>query len=333
MQNANSNNNTNALNVISLFDGHGCGWQALKNNGHQLGFCWGVEIDKYPRAICQKNHPEVRHHDDVRTFTRANHGWGFKFDLVMGGSPCQDLSVASPDRKGLDGERSGLFWEFVRIVEEFKPKYFFLENVVMKQDQADIISQALGVQPITINSKKFSAQARTRMYWTNIPLETVPEADSPIVLQDILEDGYVTDRAKALCIDANYFKGGNLKQYFEKHRRQLAFSADGLCHIGDADLNGLEVIRRVYHPAGKAPTLTTMQGGHREPKVITSDTTWRKLTPLECLRLSGLPDDYADGVTVEDHHGKQRPISNSRVYKACGNGWEVNTVTWLFQNI
>tara|TARA_R110001632_G_scaffold58941_2_gene143443 strand:- start:125 stop:853 length:729 start_codon:yes stop_codon:yes gene_type:complete len=112
-----------------------------------------------------------------------------------------------------------------------------------------------------------SAQNRYRLYWTNIPFE-IPE-DKGIVLADILEDG-MTDRVKAHCLDANYYKGGNLKSYFEKHRRQLVFSTDGLCHVGDADLKGHDAIKRVYHPDGKSPTLTTMQGGHREPKVLIS---------------------------------------------------------------
>tara|TARA_R110002153_G_scaffold171510_1_gene324347 strand:- start:75 stop:1049 length:975 start_codon:yes stop_codon:yes gene_type:complete len=136
----------------------------------------------------------------------------------------------------------------------------------MKKEFQAVITKDLGVEPIMINSSLLSAQNRVRLYWTNIPNVTQPN-DLGIVLKDIIEDG-VTDRTKSHCLDANYFKGGNLKSYFEKHRRQLIFSKDGLCHVGDADLKGNDSIKRVYHPDGKSPTLTTMQGGHREPKVL-----------------------------------------------------------------
>ena len=105
------------------------------------------------------------------------------------------------------------------------------------------------------------------VYWTNIPLNELP-ADKGIILNDILESGF-TDRDKAHCIDANYFKGGNLKSYFQKNRRQLVAECDsGLIHVGMADLNGHDILKRVYHPAGKAPTLNTCSGGHREPKIL-----------------------------------------------------------------
>jgi site-specific DNA-cytosine methylase len=136
----------------------------------------------------------------------------------------------------------------------------------MKKEFQAIITKDLGVEPIMINSSLLSAQNRVRLYWTNIPNVSQPN-DLGIVLKDIIEDG-VTDRTKSHCLDANYFKGGNLKSYFEKHRRQLIFSKDGLCHVGDADLKGNDSIKRVYHPDGKSPTLTTMQGGHREPKIV-----------------------------------------------------------------
>ena len=120
----------------------------------------------------------------------------------------------------------------------------------------------------------------------------------------------------------NYFKGGNLKSYFEKHRRQLVFSPNGLCHVGDADLKGNQSIKRVYHPEGKAPTLTTMGGGHREPKVIdVKDMTWRKLTPLECERLQTVPDGYTEGV------------SNTQRYKMLGNGFTVDVIAHILSNL
>ena len=211
----------------------------------------------------------------------------------------------------------------MRILKELKeinPDIkFLLENVRMKAENQDTISNVLGVEPILINSAKLSAQNRQRLYWTNIEGVRQP-ADQGIMLKDILEHG-VTDREKSHCIDANYFKGGNLKSYFEKHRRQLVFSKDGLCHVGDADIKGIDSLKRVYHAEGKAPTLTTMQGGHRQPKIFQEPYNWRKLTPLECERLQGFPDNYTEGV------------SNTQRYKMLGNGFQVDTISFILDHI
>ena len=188
----------------------------------------------------------------------------------------------------------------------------------MKQESQDIITRYMGVDPVMINSSTVSAQNRKRLYWTNIPFD-VP-TDKNILLKDILEDG-VTDRDKSHCIDANYFKGGNLKSYFEKHRRQLVFSTDGMCHVGDADFKGHDAIKRVYHPEGKAPTLTTMQGGHREPKTYIPPMSWRKLTPLECERLQTVPEGYTNHV------------SNTQRYKMLGNGWTIDVIAAIMKGI
>jgi DNA-cytosine methyltransferase len=284
----------------------------------------------------------------------------------MGGSPCQGFSFAGKNLN-FEDPRSKLFFDFVRVLKILKPKYFLLENVRMKKESQDVISEYLGVEPIAINSNLVSAQNRHRLYWTNIPF-SIPH-DKGIVLADILENG-VTDREKSHCLDANYFKGGNLKSYFEKHRRQLVFnnkggairgrydkdgkikqqlelrsddktnslttvqkdnvvvrvpelkSAFGACiQVGEADLKGHDIIKRVYSPKGKAPTLTTMGGGHREPKVIVDELTWRKLTPLECERLQTVPDGYTEGV------------SNTQRYKMLGNGWTVDVVAHILKGI
>jgi len=303
-------------NVLSLFDGISCGRVALQRAGIEFDTYYSSEIDKYAIQIAQKNHPNTVQLGDILGWKE----WDLEnVDLIIGGSPCQGFSLAG---KGLNFEdpRSKLFFEFVDIVNHFRPKYFLLENVVMRQDIQDAITALLGVEPIRINSGLVSAQNRVRLYWTNIPNVKQPK-DKGIVLKDILEiDGYV-DRDKSHCLDANYFKGGNLKSYFEKHRRQLVFSDDGLCHVGDADLKGHDAIKRVYHPDGKSPTLQTSSGGNRESKIATSETTWRKLTPMECERLQTLPDNYTEGV------------SNTQRYKALGNGWTVDIISHIFANI
>jgi DNA-cytosine methyltransferase len=278
-----------------------------------------------------------------------------KIDLLIGGSPCQGFSFAGK-QLNFDDPRSQLFFEYVRLLKALKPKYFLLENVRMKKESMDVITEALGVEPVAINSNLVSAQNRHRLYWTNIPMDGIPE-DRGIVLSDILEDG-CTDRDKSHCIDANYFKGGNLKSYFEKHRRQLVFSGDGLAHVGDAaeyDHYKNSQIKRVYHPDGKAPTLLASAGGNSEPKILqkgrgwnkgglkaqngktptlstsswqhnnhlTYDEglTWRKLTPLECERLQTVPEGYT------------AHVSNTQRYRMLGNGWTVDVIKHIFEGV
>ena len=303
-------------NVLGLFDGISCGRVALQRAGVEFDTYYASEIDKYAIQISQKNHPDNIQLGDIRNWCE----WDLEdVDLIIGGSPCQGFSIAG-NKLNFDDERSKLFFDFVDIVNHFKPKYFMLENVVMRKDIQDAISSLLGVEPIRINSGLVSAQNRVRLYWTNIPNIKQPK-DRGIVLKDILEiDGYV-GKDKSHCLDTNYFKGGKLKSYFEKHRRQLVFSDDGLCHVGDADLKGHDAIKRVYHPDGKSPTLQTSSGGNREPKIATSETTWRKLTPMECERLQNLPDNYTEGV------------SNTQRYKTLGNGWTVDVIAHIFANV
>jgi len=306
------------MKVLSLFDGMSCGQIALQRLGIDVEKYVASEIDKYAISVAKKNFPNMIHVGDVRDVKVTEH-----FDLIMFGSPCQGFSFAG-NNLNFDDPRSKLFFEAVRILEEAKainPNVkFLMENVRMKKDSEQVITDLLGVEPIAINSRIFSAQSRYRLYWTNLEVGEIPK-DKGIVLKDILEDDYITDRDKSHCIDANYFKGGNLKSYFEKHRRQLVFSKDGLCHVGDADLKGHDAIKRVYHSEGKSPTVTTMGGGHREPKVFEEPKAWRKLTPLECERLQTVPDNYTNHV------------SNTQRYKMIGNGWTIDTICHLLGSL
>ena len=303
------------MNVLSVFDGMSCGRIALDRLGVPINNYYASEIDKYAMQIAKKNFPDTKHVGDITKVRSRDLG---HVDLLIGGSPCQGFSFAGK-RLNFDDPRSKLFFEYVRMLQEIKPRYFLLENVKMKKESEDVITEMLGVEPIEINSNLVSAQNRRRLYWTNIPQDGLPE-DRGIKLKDILEDG-VVDRDKSHCLDANYFKGGNLKSYFEKHRRQLVFSEDGLCQVGEANVNGHDILKRVYHPEGKAPTLNTMNGGNREPKVLVGDTKWRKLTPLECERLQTVPEGYTEGV------------SNTQRYKMLGNGWTVDVICHLLNGI
>ena len=354
------------MNVLSLFDGMSCGQIALDQLGIPVGKYYAAEIDEYAITVTKKNYPNTIHLGDV---TKVDGTKLDKIDLLIGGSPCQGFSFAGK-QLNFNDPRSALFFEYVRLLKECKPKYFMLENVRMKQEFQDIISSYLGVEPVMINSSLLSAQNRVRLYWTNIPNVTQPQ-DAGIVLKDILEDGIV-DRDKAHCLDANYFKGGNLKSYFEKHRRQLVFSKDGLCHVGDADIKGNDSIKRVYHPDGKSPTLTTMQGGHREPKVLcgafrgryydkegkrvdhkqkVAGLTKQTLEIREDGKTNTLTTVQKDNVvtvngmyyrkltplecerlqTVPD--GYTEGVSNTQRYKMLGNGWTVAVIKHIFKGI
>jgi len=273
------------VNVLSLFDGMSCGRLALERAGFPVTNYFASEIDKYAIQVAKANFPDTVHLGDVtelqthdgRLFVHdeqwqtLNKGaYKRKIDLLIGGSPCQGFSFAGK-QLNFDDPRSKLFFEFVRLLKALKPKYFLLENVNMKKEYQDVISDLLGCKPVDINSNRVSAQNRRRLYWTNIPVRSMPE-NKHVYLKDILEDGF-TDREKSHCIDANYFKGGNLKSYFEKHRRQLVFDFDdptatGLQLAGEADLKGHGYNRRVYHPDGKAPSLCAASGGNLEPKIL-----------------------------------------------------------------
>lgn len=307
------------MNVLSLFDGMSCGQIALKNLGIKIDNYYASEIDKWAIQIAKKNHPDMIHIGDVRSVQASDLP---QIDLILAGSPCQDLSLAGKGA-GLDGERSGLFYEFVRLLVELKPKYFLLENVRMKAEYKDHISELLGVEPIEINSALVSAQSRNRLYWTNIPNVTQPD-DLGILLKDVVEDGILTDRDKAHCIDANYHKGGGanqLRTYINKHKRQVVFG-DGCHQVGIADdINGHDILKRIYSVEGKAPTLNTMGGGNREPKIAVDELKWRKLSPLECERLQTVPDGYTEGV------------SNTQRYRMLGNGWTVKVIEHILKGM
>jgi len=261
------------MNVLSLFDGMSCGQIALKKLGVPVKNYFASEIDKFAIKVAKANFPDMVHLGDVQNVkTSGQHlldefDFGHKIDLLIGGSPCQGFSFAGK-QLNFDDPRSQLFFEYIRLLKALKPKYFMLENVKMSKQSQQIITDYLGVEPIEINSNLVSAQNRRRLYWTNIPVDGLPE-DKGIVLADILEDGY-TDRDKSYCLDASYYKGGgasNVRLYFEKSRRQIVFGS-GMNVIGTAtDIKGRESIRRVYGVDGKAPTLLATTGGNTQPKV------------------------------------------------------------------
>ena len=151
------------MNVLSLFDGMSCGQIALNKSGIKYNNYYASEIDKYAIKVTQHNYPNTIQLGDITKIKGSDLP---KIDLLIGGSPCQSFSNAGRGT-GFDG-KSGLFWEYVRILKEVQPTYFLLENVKMKKEWQDVISETLGVQPIEINSKFFVPQNRPRLFWTNI---------------------------------------------------------------------------------------------------------------------------------------------------------------------
>lgn len=267
--------------VLSLFDGISCGRVALQRAGIKVDRYLASEVDKYAIKITQKNFPNTEQLGDVKNVWAKNLP---KIDLLIGGSPCQDLSIAKAGRKGLDGERSGLFWHYVRLLRTCKPKYFLLENVEsMSKDNKQKITEVLGVEPIMINSALVSAQQRKRLYWTNIPNITQPE-DKGLVLEDILENGLPYEsKAKALTVSYN---GAVIKDSLEKKRRTMIFNpynnklnteksvslgTNPQCQISKCGQVVIKPVRLcglygqttrwgIYDKVGKSPTLTASMG-------------------------------------------------------------------------
>ena len=294
------------------------------------------ETDKYASAVSRHNIPHAIHHGDAN-------GWrellGRDVFLLIAGFPCQPYSVAGRMQGTADSrDLSEVMYD---ALEGLKPTHFLFENVVSNARHTwyDFIR---GIRPdaemYIHDSSTVSAQSRKRVYITNIPHSEL--ADQGIVLQDILEDDSMTDRDKSYCVDANYFKGGSMKMYFEKSRRQVVFNHKGCKQVGEADLKGYDIIKRVYSRQGKSPTLTTMQGGWRMPKVETDELHWRALTPLECERLQTLPDgwtEYGQFVEQDKHMGfrvhKLKPISNSQRYKMIGNGFTRAVISHILEGV
>jgi DNA-cytosine methyltransferase len=310
------------MNVLSLFDGISAARVALSRAGIEVERYYASEIDKHAITVTQANFPDTIQLGDVTKWQEWNIDWG-SIGLVTAGFPCQTWSVAG-NQQGDRDERGMLFWVMLDIMKkvlDHNPKaYFLIENVRMKKEFEEYITlhttQALGVvYKHLINSALVSAQNRMRYYWTNIPGVTQPE-DKGIVLKDIIETGEV-DRDKSHCLDASYFKGGNLKSYFEKHRRQLVFN-----YSSSGRGNG--VVEGRFTDAAKALTLTATGYSNRSMSAVMEDVenfTWRKLTPLECERLQTFDDNYT------------AHISNTQRYKCLGNSWTVDVIAHIFGGI
>ena len=224
------------MKVLSLFDGMSCGRIALDQLGIPVEKYYASEIDKYAMQVSAANYPDIEQVGDICNLDPKDYK---DVDLILAGSPCQGFSFAGK-QLAFDDPRSALFFEFIRLLKEIKPKYFLLENVRMKKEFLQVISQQVsecypeipfGIEPIFINSSLLSAQSRQRYYWTNIPGIKQPE-DRGIVLRDILEtepnnftkmsDKFVKRNGDRNCmIDQNKEKASNLSAMeYVKNGRQ-----------------------------------------------------------------------------------------------------------------
>lgn len=385
------------MNVLSLFDGVSCGRVALERAGIPVDKYYASEIDKGAIAISNKNYPDIIRLGSVET----HKSWGIdlsKIDLLIGGSPCQGFSVAGK-QLNFDDPRSKLFFEYVDILNVIREKNpnvkFLLENVKMKKEYSDIITEYLGIEPIEINSSLVSAQSRRRLYWTNIKGVTQP-ADKGIYLKDIVHEKADMDTImsdswckwfkermdmllskqrigvnsdKAVCMTARQYSNWQGNCVYEVLDKYI-IPIDDTLHILETETKRGKIGfiktdsqgNRVYSIHDKSITICGEAGG-RGTKTglylfgcITPDRLmpWqngqrfndgnkfytltvkdrhgiftqgyiRKLTPIECERLQTLPDNY----TLTEIDGKT--ISDTRRYRALGNGWTVDVIAHILR--
>ena len=337
------------MKILSLFDGISIARQAITNCGIKIDKYYASEIDKYAIQIAQKNFPDTIQVGSVVDLK----GEDFKdIDLIIGGSPCQDLSIAKNNRQGLSGARSGLFYEYVRLLKEVKPKYFILENVnSMPKEAKQMITEELGVEPIMINAALVSAQNRKRLFWVGklvgdkyeqVKME-LPE-DQGILLKDILEES-VDEKYYVKLSDRfpqkNIGNGIGYNPYSDSPINEKARALNTGC--GGATTKNATTIRvgqlnqggqgdRIYSPDGKSVNLSANGGGRgAKTGLYLKENKIRKLTPIECERLQSLPDGFTEKGLNKNN--EEVLISNTQRYKALGNGFNCKVIEHIIKNI
>lgn len=300
------------IKVLSLFDGISCGRVALEKAGEKVDKYYASEINPFAMKITKKNYPDTMMLGDITKITKEMLDELGPIDMIIGGSPCQDLSIYNDGKeekaKGLEGSKSILFYHYVRILNYLKPKYFLLENVAsMKQRWADVISDEVGAEPIAIDSALVSAALRKRLYWTNIPNVTQPE-DKGLLIKDII-------------VPADQVPD---KYWYDK---PFTYNGDDKKVQCTIHISGHKNMKEVYNINAKCNTLLADgDGGNRQKKVY-QDGRCRKFMPIEYERMQCLPDDY----TKFGDDGKI--ISDSARYSAIGNGWTVDIISHIFKGL
>jgi DNA-cytosine methyltransferase len=317
------------MNVLSLFDGISCGKVALIKNGIKIKHYYTSEIDNHAMEISQKNFPENMQLGNVKNIDSEKLSSLKNIDLIFAGFPCQDISYAGK-RLGLKGERSGLFWEFHRILKTIQKRnpnvLFLVENVggITTHDM-ELISDALNVSSIYLDAGYFSPQRRKRHYWTNLPLDAqLPKRANTSVLGDILENNVsIIDYElpeKWLSVYERLNEGENWRQLSLDHPERIQIENTRAKHTNPGGQSGFW---KIYSKQEKSPTLLAQGLKQKMTRFVIKDWEYkiRYPTPLEFERLQGLPEGYTEGV------------KNYARYKMIGNGWNVNTIQWLTKNI
>ncbi len=329
------------LKVLSLFDGVSGARQALKELDIDCKY-YASEVDKFAIQVAIANHPDIKQIGDVKEVKEYSN-----IDLLIGGSPCQDLSIANKERKGLQGERSGLFYEYLRILNEVKPKYFILENVnsMAKAAKETITKELFDIEPIMINSALLTAQQRKRLYWVGKlvdgkykQVKIEQPKDKKIYLKDVIEGGVDTKGITFNKPDriGQINKGCQGDRIYSVNGKSVALSANsggkggktGIYAIAQRgrnivngkrkDIKGAKTEQRLETSySEKSNCLTKVQ----KDSLILEDMIVRKLTPTECCRLQGFPDDYVS------------MVSKTQGYKALGNSFTVPVIKHLIKSI
>ena len=306
-------------NVLSLFGGIECAKVALDRGGINYNHYFSCEINKYAIKIAKKNHPDIIHLGDVTKLKGCELP---QIDLIIAGSPCQGFSF-SGKQLNFEDPRSKLFFEVPRLIKECKPKYFLLENVVMKQEYQDVISEYLGVQPVMINSALVSAQSRKRLYWTNIGHIPQPK-DKKIYLKDIIQSEVVDqklvvyDEPKRIATIGN---GGQGQRIYSINGKSITLTAHGggggaktgyyaIAQRGrnvidgkKADIKGAKTQQRFETSfSEKSNCLTSVQKDSLLLKLLKQGYIIRKLTPNECEILQTLTPNYCEGISNTQQH-------------------------------
>jgi len=295
-------------NVLSLFDGISCGRVALERVGITFDNFYSSEIDKYAIAISDFHFPDNIKLGNINDWENWNIDFS-SIDLIMAGFPCQPWSY-NGKLQGIEDMRGKLIYPLIKILERVKavnPNVkFIFENVKMKSGFKDFLTELIGVEPTMINSSLVSAQNRNRLYWTNIDNFEITPTDK-LFIKDIMENVSPQD-----------------KHFF--YDNEVEFTGKKSGHVVNLDIKTHESSRRVYSTDSKCPTLTTMQGGHRHPKIFIGNSNSyliRRITPLECERLQTLEDNYTlQGIM----NNKVVKMSNTQRYKTTGNGWTVKII-------
>lgn len=304
--------NNKGINVLSLFDGMSCGRVALERANIKVNNYFSSEIKEYAIRVANINYPQDIQNrlGDILNIRPNNLP---KIDLLIGGSPCQDFSGANKERLGTDGVKSGLFFEYVRLLKATNPKYFLLENVRMKKEHQDFVSSIIGCEPIVINSELVAPHLRHRLYWTNIPFTEMPK-DKGLKLNDFLIDGY-SDREKARTL-------------LESDSRPLSTPIKMAHRYFNTGFTTLIFKNKEHYERIKEHFDTHFKGkSAKEVDELSKDMDLslykgiRYMNNKEREACQNIPNGYTDSLTQNE--------------AACilGDGWTVDVIAHMFKNL